>query len=361
MKDLKEILAYEYFHNTVQEYLISLGIILAGLALIRFFKSYVLSRAILWSQRTKTHFDDFVIGSVKRFGVPAMYYMAIYIGLEYLNLTQRAHNILKIATTLVVTLLIIRLVSTIIRKLLRSYVRRRTNDEEKVKQVSSLMLIINIFIWVIGCVFLFDNMGYDVTTVVTGLGIGGIAVALAAQNILGDLFNYFVIFFDRPFEIGDYINVDGKTGTVEQIGIKTTRVRSLTGEQLIFANSDLTGSRIHNFKRMMSRRISFTIGVTYQTTHAQLKQIPEMIKSIIEQQDNVTFARAHFHKFGESSLDFDIVYFVLDDDYEVYMNKQQAINLGIFEEFEKQGIEFAYPTRTLFMQPVTLTNQQPEA
>lgn len=360
MVELKELLAYRYFHNTVQEYLIALGIILIGLVLIRLFKKIILDTAEKFAAKSRTKFDDFIVSSIERFGIPALYYMAIFIGVEYLNLTPRAENILRIATTIVVTFLVIRLVSTIIRKLLRGYVRQRTHDEEKVKQISGIMLIINAFVWILGLVFLFDNMGYDVTTVVTGLGIGGIAVALAAQNILGDLFNYFVIFFDRPFEIGDYINVDGKEGTVEVIGIKTTRVRSLTGEQLIFANSDLTNSRIHNYKRMQSRRVSFSIGVTYQTRLEHLKQIPDIIKSIIERQQDVTFGRAHFYEYGESSLNFNIVYFVIDDDYAKYMDIQQAINLALYEEFASLGVEFAYPTRTLFMQPVTVQNQQPE-
>jgi small-conductance mechanosensitive channel len=233
--------------------------------------------------------------------------------------------------------------------LLTSYVRRQHNGEEKVRQIGGLMLIINIVVWAVGIIFLFDNMGYDVTTVIAGLGIGGIAVALAAQNILGDLFNYFVIFMDRPFEIGDFIVVEEKSGVVEYIGIKTTRVKSLSGEQIVFANSDLTNSRIHNYKRMQRRRVVFTIGIVYETPYETIVKIPEMLKSIVLEQDTVEFDRAHFAVYGDSSLNFEVVYYVLDSAYNKYMDTQQAINLRIFEEFQKTGVGFAYPTQTLFI------------
>ena len=206
-----------------------------------------------------------------------------------------------------------------IRVFIESYVKNQENGEEKVKQLKGVLLVINLCIWFLGIVFLFDNLGYDVTAIIAGLGIGGIAIALAAQNILGDLFNYFVIFFDRPFEIGDFIVLDDKKGNVEYIGIKTTRLKSITGEQIIISNTDLTNSRLHNFKRMEQRRVLFTLGVTYQTTPEQLQMIPGIIKSIIEDQEGITFDRAHFATFGDFSLKFEVVYFVQNRDYTVYM------------------------------------------
>lgn len=356
MKDFKEILHHEfftriYYHNTVLDYTIALSIIVIGLLLVRIFRRTILKRLRAWTLKTHNHVDDFVFASLDRFGIPWLYFTIIYIGLQYLTLHRKTENIIKIAFTVAFTFLIVRLVATIIMAILESYVRKQDRGTEKVKQLGGLMLIVNAVIWIIGLLFLFDNMGYDVTTVVTGLGIGGIAVALAAQNILGDLFNYFVIFFDRPFETGDFIVVDEKSGTVDYIGIKTTRVQSLTGEQLVFANSDLTGSRIHNYKRMSTRRVSFKLGVIYQTSIEDLKAIPGLIKSIIEEQHPVNFDRAHFASYGESSLDFEVVYNVLDTDYNKYMDIHQAINLRIFEEFQQRHIEFAYPTRTVFTEP----------
>lgn len=208
-----------------------------------------------------------------------------------------------------------------------------------------------------GLVFLLDNLGFRVSAVITGLGIGGIAVALAAQAILGDLFAYFVIFFDRPFETGDFIVVEDKQGAVEYIGLKTTRVRSLNGEQLIFSNKDLTDSRIHNYKKMERRRAVFQLGVTYQTPLEQIREISGLVKQIIENQQDVVFDRGHFTKYGDFSLNFEFVYYILATDYNKYMDIQQTINLAIFELFEKKGIEFAYPTQTLFMTKVN-TNEE---
>lgn len=200
-----------------------------------------------------------------------------------------------------------------------------------------------------GFLFLIDNLGYDITTLVAGLGIGGIAVALAAQTILGDLFSYLVIFFDKPFEIGDFIIIDDKMGTIEYIGIKTTRIRTLSGEQLICSNTDLTNSRVHNYKRMEKRRVVFSFGVIYQTAASQIKRIPGIVREIIESDAGNTFDRAHFSSYGDFSLNFEVVYYVMTPDYNIYMDRQQAINIAIFERFEQEKIEFAYPTQTVLL------------
>ncbi|WP_051359736.1 mechanosensitive ion channel family protein [Adhaeribacter aquaticus] len=346
---MTELLERVYLRNTVQDYLIALGIILLGFIATNVIKRVVLTRVIRWTSRTTTHIDDFIVSSINRFGIPAFYITAVYIGINYLTLTLRLQNIFRIAITVAVTFLIIRLISSTILLVLKAYVRHQDNGIEKVKQLGGIMLIINIIVWGIGLLFLFDNLGYDVTAIIAGLGIGGIAIALAAQNILGDLFNYFVIFFDRPIETGDFIVVDEKNGIVDYIGIKTTRVKTLSGEQLVFSNSDLMNSRIHNFKRMEQRRIVFKLGVTYQTSLDNIKRIPQIIKSVIEEQSPVRFDRSHFQAYGDSSLDFETVYFILDPEYNKYMDIQQAINIRIFEEFEKSGVDFAYPTRTLFL------------
>lgn len=346
---MTEFLERTYFQNSVRDYLIAAGIIIVGFLLVSSFKKLVLIRLKRWASATETSFDNYIVESLERFGIPALYFAAIYIGISFLHLSARVDRTVKIATTVAITILVVRFFSTVIRVLLQSFVKRQTNGEEKVKQIGGLMIIINIVIWLIGVVFLFDNMGYDVTAVVTGLGIGGIAVALAAQNILGDLFNYFVIFFDRPFEIGDFIIVDDKLGVVENIGIKTTRVKSLSGEQVVLSNSDLTSSRIHNYKRMERRRVVFKIGVIYQTTYEQMKAIPEVLKSIVLEQEMAEFDRAHFASYGDFSLDFEVVYYVLSSDFNVHMDVKQTIFMRIFEEFQKMGVEFAYPTQTIFL------------
>jgi small-conductance mechanosensitive channel len=226
----------------------------------------------------------------------------------------------------------------------------------KVTTARALVFVGRIFIITLVVLAVLDNIpGVEITTLITGLGIGGIAVALALQNILGDLFASLSISLDRPFAIGDFIIVDEYLGAVEHIGLKTTRIRSLGGEQLVFSNTDLLKSRIRNYKRMQQRRVPFTVGVTYQTPPAKLRKIPEIFKQQLEQFDDVHFDRAHFKAYGAYSLDFEFVYYVHTADYNRYMDIQQAINLGLYEEFEKEGIEFAYPTRTLFIE-----NEKPE-
>ncbi|GAB3168834.1 mechanosensitive ion channel family protein [Telluribacter humicola] len=349
MFDNLEVLETVYFRNTLLDYIIAFGSILLGFLLIAIFKRVILRKVEKLSGNTNTKIDDYLVHGIERFGIPALYVTVVYSGLTYLTLNRKFENILRIAITVLVTYLVIRIVSTIILMLLQSYVRRQDRGEDKVKELGGLMIVINVIIWGIGLLSLLDNLGYDVTTVIAGLGIGGVAIALASQNILGDLFNYFVIFFDRPFETGDFIIIDTKMGVVDYIGVKSTRIKSLTGEQLIFSNSDLTKSRIHNYKRMERRRILFKFGVVYQTSLENVKQIPGMIKSIITSIENTTFDRAHFAAYGESSLDFEVVYYVQSSDYTVYMDIQQTINLRIYEEFLRMGVEFAYPTRTLYV------------
>lgn len=213
-----------------------------------------------------------------------------------------------------------------------------------------LMTIVGrVIVWALALLLILDNLGIDVTTLIAGLGVGGVAVALAVQNILGDLFASLSIILDRPFEVGDFIVVGDFKGNVERIGIKTTRVRSLSGEQLIFSNSDLLSSRIRNFKRMKERRVDFSIGVTYETAIDKLAEIPNWAKEIIEESDSVRFDRAHFRTFGDFALVFEVVYFVLDRDMNLYLNTQQRINLELMKRFQEQGVEFAYPTQVVHL------------
>jgi small-conductance mechanosensitive channel len=194
-----------------------------------------------------------------------------------------------------------------------------------------------------------SNLGVDITSLIAGIGIGGIAIALALQNILSDLFSSFSIYFDKPFKVGDFIVVGEHMGSVEKIGIKTTRVRSPQGEEIVIANQELTTARVQNFRRLERRRNLVTLGVTYETPLAKLKKVTGIIEDIINKQKDATFDRVHFQSFGDFSLNYQIVYYVESEEYGVFMDVQQAINFAIMEAFEKEGIEFAYPTQTLYL------------
>ncbi len=228
--------------------------------------------------------------------------------------------------------------------------RRFEEDPAAVTTMIAVAFLGRMVLGLIAILIALDNFGVDVTALVAGLGIGGIAVALALQNILGDLFASLSIILDKPFVVGDFLIVGDTLGSVEKVGLKTTRLRSISGEQIIVSNSDLLSSRIRNFKRMYERRVVFEIGVIYETKRELLAEIPEMLKSIILSNEQVRFDRAHFKGFGDFALTFEAVYFVLTSDYVVYMDIQQAINLELFRQFEERGIEFAYPTQVLHVQ-----------
>lgn len=342
-----DILTTIYLGNSLQNWLSALAILTAGWLALRIFKRVILKSLKKWSLKSKTTLDDFFIETVEKSVVPLFYLGVFRLALGILDLSPAVSKVIYVATLLFLTFFILRVITSVIKQFVFSFIETKENSETKEKQAKGLLLIVNIVIWVLGIVFIIDNLGYNVTTLITGLGIGGIAIALAAQTILGDLFSYFVIFFDRPFEIGDFIIVEDKMGTIEYIGIKTTRLRTLSGEQLICSNTYLTNERVHNFKRMDQRRIVFKLGVTYQTAPELLKKVPELVRSIIESTEDVRFDRGHFSGFGDFSLDFEFVYYILSADYNVYMDKQQEIYFNVLMQFEKEKIEFAYPTQTV--------------
>jgi len=351
---MKEFLSQTYFGNTVESYAIALGIFILGIIILTIFKKIVLSRLKKWSEKTETKLDDLLIRGIEKSVLPVLYLVIIYLALDSLTLPSGVEKGIGIGTVILITFFVIRLFTSTIKYGLSAYVKSKTPEEEdaerRLKQIRGITLIFNFIIWVVGFVFLLDNLGFEISAVIAGLGIGGIAIALAAQAILGDLFSYFVIFFDRPFEIGDFVNLGGEfVGTIEYIGIKTTRIRSLSGEQIVASNTDLTNSRVRNFKRMERRRVVFKLGVIYQTTAEQLEEIPKIVREIIESKEDTVFDRGHFAAYGDFSLNFEFVYFVIGPDYVKYMDTQQKINMEIYRTFENKGIEFAYPTQTLFV------------
>jgi len=351
---MTEITNSSFWGNTILSWMIATGIFVACLLLITIFLRLFIVRLLKkWALRTKTVWDDFAVQLVEKSVVPALYVSSAYMSLQSLTLTEAAGKWIHGAWLAALTFFALRLISASFKKYVHYFLQRQENSADKHKQASGLIIIVNGIIWILGIIFLVDNLGYNVTTLIAGLGIGGIAIALAAQAILGDLFSYFVIFFDRPFEIGDFIIVDDKSGYIEHIGIKTTRIRTLGGEQLICSNTDLTNSRVHNYKRLARRRVVFSLGVTYQTAYSQLVEIPHIVKEIIVSHRQVEFDRAHFSGYGDFSLNFEFVYHVLDPEYKTFMDKQQAIYLDIFAAFEERKIDFAYPTQTLFIPSAT--------
>lgn len=346
---MEHLLETRFAGNTLLAWIIAAAIILISSVSFRFLRHVIVRRMEAWSLKNQSTWRPFVLDAFKNLAIPLLYACSLYFALGTLSLPPKLERGIYIVFLVLLTYIAVRMASAAFKKLVYSFIQKQENNTGKESQASGLIMIVNVVIWIIGSIFLIDNLGYNVTTLVAGLGIGGIAIALAAQTILGDLFSYFVIFFDRPFEIGDLIFVDSKSGIVEHIGIKTTRIRTLSGEQLICSNTYLTNAQVHNYKRLNKRRNVFQLRVTYQTPHHLLAEIPTLVKDIISSTEDVEFSRGHFSAYGESNIHFEFVYHVVSPDYAVFMDKQQAIYLRIFETFRQKGIEFAYPTQTLLL------------
>lgn len=346
---MSEFLQIEILGNSIATYLIALGTMGIGITIILLVRTYVVYRLKRWARRTTTDLDDRLIRILEKPVTFLLYLGTFHLGLRDLELRPVIEQSIDIIILIAATVLAIRLLGALMEYGVRLYLVSKEADASLQKSVGALVPAIKVVIWAIGIVFLLDNLGFDISAVVASLGIGGVAIALASQGVLQDLFSYFSILFDQPFEIGDFIIVGDLMGTVETVGIKTTRVRSLGGEEIVFANTDITGSRIRNFKRMEGRRIITKFGLVYQTPVELLKQIPQMIQEIVERTENAVFERAHFAGYAESSLNFEMAYYVLSNDYKIYMDVQQEINLALKATFEQHQIEFAYPTRQLYV------------
>ncbi len=347
--DWQNLLGLELLGNTVRDYAAAAGLFVSSLLIVRILQWVVLHRLQQWAKKTETTVDDFLIAQVKKTIVPILYFFGLYVSFRYLEVLPAVQRAINGLYVVLMTFFVARFGAALINYIIQTVVRKHDGDDlpETRRGISTL---VQIAVWSIGIVFMMDNLGFEIAGVLTGLGIGGIAVALASQAILGDLFSYFIIFFDRPFQVGDFLKIDDKVGTVEHIGIKSTRIRSLGGEELVFSNKDLTNARLHNFKKMERRRVVFVLGVTYQTRGEQLRSLPDLIRSIIQEHADVQFERAHFKEYGNFSLNVEVVYWVLSADYLIYMDIQQSINFRIFEEFAQRGIEFAYPTQTIIVE-----------
>jgi small-conductance mechanosensitive channel len=337
-----------YFDNTLFDYAVALGTILVGVVALWIVKSFVLRSFRRLPSTTASIWNQYAVSLINTFIVPLCYLGIVYLAVTALVLPPLLAKAIRVATTSVLAIFGIRFVLSLIRYVLFDvWLPQQAEHLSLEPRLSGLMPALSLLVWGIGIIFLLDNLGFNVGAIVAGLGIGGIAVGLAASAVLGDAFAYLAILFDRPFELGDFILVGDYMGNVEYIGMKTTRLRSLSGEQIVFSNKDLTDSRVRNYKRMRERRVVFTVGLTYDTTLAQIKEAPQLIKTIIDSTPNTRFNRSHFFAFGDFSLNIETVYYVLSSDYMVYMDVQQAINLQLKEVFEQHGIDFAFPTRTL--------------
>ncbi|MBD3670235.1 MAG: mechanosensitive ion channel family protein [Gammaproteobacteria bacterium] len=330
--------------------LLVVGITAVVLLVLLVLRSLLSAQLKRLSEKAKSDIWPVMQAIVQRTHLLFMLIVALFTGLLVLDIPQNIREVMQSVITIALLVQIGLWLGIALHVSVERYHQRKMlEDPSEVTTLSLLKFFGRVVIWSLVLLLILDNIGVNITTLIAGLGVGGIAVALALQTVLGDLFASLSIVLDKPFEVGDFLIVDDLLGSVEFVGLKTTRLRSLSGEQLVFSNSDLLNSRIRNFGRMYERRVVFKIGVTYQTPRDKLIKIPAIIRKAVEQQDNTRFDRSHFFEYGDFSLNYESVYYVKGPDYNQYMDIQQAINLYIHEQFENEGIEFAYPTQTLFM------------
>lgn len=346
-----EMLPEEILGNTPAAWASALGAALVTYLSLRLLAGVLVSRLAKLASGTHTRWDDIVTHALRKTKGIVLLVAALYAGALPLSLPERLTFAVEHLTVIALLVQAGIWLSAGIRQWIEvSHEERAAEDAAAVMTMNVIGIAVRIVLWSMVLLLVLDNLGVDVTALVAGLGVGGIAVALALQNILGDLFASLSIVLDKPFVLGDFLKVDDMLGSVEQIGLKTTRVRSLSGEQLVFSNTDLLNSRIQNFGRMFERRVVFEIGVTYDTERELLEKIPGIIRDAIESHgDDVRFDRAHFARYGDFALEFETVYYVMGPDYNSYMDIQEAVNLEMHRRFDEAGIDFAYPTQTVFV------------
>jgi small-conductance mechanosensitive channel len=345
-----ELLDTVYFENSVRVWLVALGTVVAVCLTLLLAKRLIVRRLSRFAKTTATDIDDLVVDLLRRTRWYFFLAVSLYAASQALHTSLVVHDVVRIV--IILTLLLQGAVwgnGLIAYILARMAKQRFTGDSAGTTTLTAVGFVMRLVLWTFVLILALDNLGFSITTLVAGLGIGGIAVALALQNILGDLFASLSIVLDKPFVIGDFIVVDTIQGTVDHVGLKTTRLRSLSGEEIIIANADLLKSRIRNYRKMQERRAVFTVGITYATPPEKVASLPGFLREAIMAQPEARFDRAHFKSIGESALLFEAVYFVTSPEYGVFMDVQQQINLNILRRCTEEGIVFAFPTRTVYV------------
>ena len=318
-------------------------------------------RAKAWATQSQSGMAMTVVDVLEGTSRTLMLVVALLVGASLLDLPGRWESRLSqlwfVAVALQMGLWGMRAIGIGVRR----YVQRHSSTGMTQVSASATLMSwsLRTLLWSVVLLAILSNVGVNITAFIASLGVGGIAVALAVQNILGDLFASLAIAVDKPFEVGDFVAVGSVSGTVQVIGLKTTRIRSLQGEQIVMSNTDLLKQTISNFRMLERRRIVFGFGVTYDTTPEQAEAIPAIVRKLIEAHPKLRFDRAHFKAFGASSLDYEVVYIVEDPAFSVYMDMQQAVNLGLMRELKALGVEFAFPTRTVHIASAPLQAPAP--
>jgi small-conductance mechanosensitive channel len=303
----------------------------------------VLSRI---TRRTRSRTDDFIVQLLGETIPPAGWVVSAAIAWQIIPTNATGDRVAFGLAKLILVVLLVRLVNRISVRLLQSWAKRQAEDSVAT-MIRSLVPLLRALVWTVGVLFYLQNIGVQMAAIWALLSAGGIGAGLALREPVAEFFEYVTILLDKPFVSGQFINVGDVWATVDRVGVRSTRLRSVNGEAIVMSNSALTGSVVANYGEMHRRRLIYRLGVTYDTSHATLQRIPALLQSIVESGGDAQFDRCHFVAFNDSSLDFELVYFVPTNDFAQAMNVQQRINLEIVRRFAEEGIEFAFPTRTV--------------
>lgn len=357
MQTIEEFINSDTFAQIWEnQYLKAVGIAVGAFIVIWFVlkivEMFVLVRLKSLADRTNTRLDDLAVKLVNAISWPFYFVLSIYFAFQFIEPTQRILNILDAIVLITVVFYVMRIIQEMIDFGFLKIIQKTlmSGEEYDPTVLNFFSNILKGVLWLLAGILVLQNLGYNVSALLGGIGILGIAVGFAVQNVLGDVFSFVSIYFDKPFQTGDFIVLDPDTmGTVEKVGVRSTRIKTLQGQQLVIPNNQITTKQINNYRVMNTRRVEFEFGVVYETPYAKLKKINKIVEDIIKGIDELEFNRIHFKAFGDSALIYQVVYVVQNKEYEVYMDTRQEINLQMVQAFEKEKIEFAYPTQKLFI------------
>ena len=301
------------------------------------------------SRYSSTSFDDFVLKCVADLAFPLGLILTLFLIRNEFPSSPSLNTAYEGFVRLLVLVVVVRFFNRVSARFLQGLVHRAGDDELQVL-VLSLLPLIRALVWIVGSLVYLQSLGMKMAAIWALLSAGGIGAGLALKDPAMELFAYLMILLDKPFRVGQFINIGNTWATVEKIGVRSTRLRNVRGEIVVMNNSSLTNGVISNFADMPSRRLLYRIGVTYDTSLELMEKVPALISSVVSSTEHATFNRCHFVEFADSSLNFELVYYIDTRDYVVAMDAQQYINLGIMKLFEQNGIEFAFPTQTIYVE-----------
>lgn len=350
MNFLPNMLQQTFGANYVMDFTMAAALFVAVYIVLFGVKRLLIGHIKHLAKKTSLKLDDVIVSVLENVGNGFFTAVSLFTAVQHMQLPSVLHTLIRAFFLLMIVREVVNLLEKVSLYFISARLSMSTEQEEERGVSAAMSIAIRVVLWSVGLLLILSNLGFNVTSLVAGLGIGGLAVSLALQKVFEDVFSSFAILLDKPFEEGDYIVLGDQSGDVMKIGLKTTRIKTLQGEELVVSNTELTSTRINNFKKLRQRRIVFTVGATYETPVEKLKKGVEIIRTIIENEPKTELDRVHMKEMGDFSLNYEAVYYVNDNEYSTYCEVQQDINFSILEQFEAEGIGIAYPTQTVYVE-----------